>query len=251
MLVVATVASVLAAGRMAALAEARTSADRRAAEQADRQRERAERAASTSPGSARPRAPSACYDSATAAQAPGPVPPRARRPGPPRLGVVVPRPLVPPRAARRFEFPAAVTIFSLDVSPDGRFLVAVGGNPYHYGPAYTGEPATVHVYDLPGLTLRRTLAGHWDKANTVAFRPDGKRLATAASDGRVKLWDARRGGRCEPSREASPTTSRDGSRSWAGAPTDVVSPSASRRASGSGTRKPCRRRLGSPRRPRA
>src|SRR5262249_14426172 len=80
-------------------------------------------------------------------------------------------------------------VHTLAVSPDGRFLVAAGGNPYYEGPAYEAKPPTVGVSNLRGLTRRRTLAGHWDKAVTVAFRPDGKRLATAATDGRLRLWD--------------------------------------------------------------
>ena len=131
-----------------------------------------------------------------------------------------------------------MTIYSLAVSPDGRFLVAAGGNPYHYGPAHEGGPATVHVYDLPGLTLRRTLAGHWDKANGRRV-PAGRQAARHRRDrrtghdlGRPDLAGA------ADLREASPRTNRDGPRSWPGARTAVGSPSASRRASGSWTRKP-------------
>ena len=80
-------------------------------------------------------------------------------------------------------------IHALAVSPDGRFLVAAGGFYHHFGQVHEVEPATVNVYDLPGLTLRRSLAGHWDQSDSVAFRPDGKRLATAATDGRLKIWD--------------------------------------------------------------
>jgi WD40 repeat protein len=48
------------------------------------------------------------------------------------------------------------------------------------------------------------LHGHAQRVNSVAFSPDGKRLASAADDGAVKVWDATtgqelltlRGGRC-------------------------------------------------------
>jgi WD40 repeat protein len=38
-----------------------------------------------------------------------------------------------------------------------------------------------------------TLKGHTDMVNSVAFSPDGQRLASASRDGSVKVWDARTG----------------------------------------------------------
>src|SRR5262249_25616973 len=40
---------------------------------------------------------------------------------------------------------------------------------------------------------RFRLYGHLYSVNDVAFRPDGGRLATAASDGLIKVWDAETG----------------------------------------------------------
>ncbi len=42
----------------------------------------------------------------------------------------------------------------------------------------------------PGLTLRRTLRGHDDEITSIAFSPDGGRIASGSWDGTVRVWEA-------------------------------------------------------------
>jgi WD40 repeat protein len=69
---------------------------------------------------------------------------------------------------------AAGSVRAIALSPDGRFLAAVG--------------TAVEVWNL---ARQETIAltGHAGAVGHVAFSPDGRRLATAGSDGTVRLWE--------------------------------------------------------------
>jgi WD40 repeat protein len=49
---------------------------------------------------------------------------------------------------------------------------------------------TVQIRSTDGWTLQQTLVGHADGVTSVAFSPDGQRIATGCMDGTVKVWDA-------------------------------------------------------------
>jgi eukaryotic-like serine/threonine-protein kinase len=69
----------------------------------------------------------------------------------------------------------------LTFSPDGQLLAAVGNQ-------------GVKVWETTSGRELFTLAGHTERVRRVAFRPDGRRLASAGQDGKVKVWDPTTGG---------------------------------------------------------
>ncbi|MHC4403769.1 MAG: WD40 repeat domain-containing protein [Planctomycetota bacterium] len=75
-----------------------------------------------------------------------------------------------------FEEPGEV-VYSLAVSPDGKYLAAAGAE------------TKVHVWDLNAKKLAGTIEEHSDWVLGVAFSLDGKVLATASADYSLKLWE--------------------------------------------------------------
>ena len=57
----------------------------------------------------------------------------------------------------------------------------------------TMEDASVKLWDPNSGKLLRTLKGHEDGINALAFSPDGKMLASGGQDDQVILWDTRTG----------------------------------------------------------
>jgi WD40 repeat protein len=72
--------------------------------------------------------------------------------------------------------------FVVAFSPDGRFLVGVGGA----GPNRAGD---VTLWDSAKGEKVRSLDGHTRAVTGVAYSPEGKRLATSSWDSTIKLWD--------------------------------------------------------------
>ena len=72
------------------------------------------------------------------------------------------------------------------LSPDGKTLAVAG-----YG--LSNGRCWVYLIALPGGDVLRVLKGHTNSINTLAFSPDGKRLASASGDKTARVWDVNTG----------------------------------------------------------
>ena len=88
-----------------------------------------------------------------------------------------------------------VPVLSVAFSPDGRHL-ASGGGGHTTATGYgfqLGDRVELKVWDAQTGQELLSLQGHTGRIGSVAFSPDGKRLASVSSDGTVKVWDAQIG----------------------------------------------------------
>jgi WD40 repeat protein/predicted Ser/Thr protein kinase len=76
------------------------------------------------------------------------------------------------------QWPARSPVWALNLSPDGRRLLAAGWS------------SEVSVLKLDGHSPPQILSGHQLHAWSAVFSQDGATIATTSSDQRVRLWDA-------------------------------------------------------------
>jgi WD40 repeat protein len=76
------------------------------------------------------------------------------------------------------------------LSADGTMLATAGGYTSHPWPVNSGGDSRVYAVKTGRLLAK--FRDHWGAVFAVAIAPDGKTLATAGSDGTIKLWDISR-----------------------------------------------------------
>ena len=87
---------------------------------------------------------------------------------------------------------AAASLSNLNVDPERSILLALQAVAVTYSINKTVLPEAEDALHHAVLASRArlTLSGHTDSLVTVAYSPDGTRLATASQDGTAKIWDA-------------------------------------------------------------
>ena len=87
---------------------------------------------------------------------------------------------------------AAAAISNLDADPERSILLALQAVDKTYTIDHTVLPEAEDALHraVQASQVELTLRGHTDSVASVAFSPDGKRIATASADGTAKIWDA-------------------------------------------------------------
>ncbi len=80
--------------------------------------------------------------------------------------------------------PGRGSAFQCVLTPDGRHLLAVGGEPGRVNPK--GE---LHIWELATGKLVKSWDAHAERAVSVSISPDGRSILTCGIDRKVKLWE--------------------------------------------------------------
>lgn len=84
-------------------------------------------------------------------------------------------------------------VLQLACSPDGKLAVAACGQQIENGLLKWVVDCPLVLWDLESGEERRRFLGHTNTVRAVAFSPDGRRISSASTDQRARVWNAATG----------------------------------------------------------